>query len=327
VVLAFVSPTIQAFFFWQACIGFVYAITMRWAAWRVIGRLKDVQINVNDLKRVWRFSVGMSGVALSAIILMQLDKVLLSRILSLEDFGRYALAGVVASVLYVLLTPTFNVIYPRMSALVATGDTEKLIELYRSGTRLLLAVLFPIATAAAVFSEDFIYLWTGNLELSSSVAPIISLLLVGTSLNGAMHFPYALQLASGMTRLPLMINTILMIALVPMTIFLALRYGAVGGAAAWALLNALYLFVGTWLTHRSFLKGIGSNWILEDVAIPLGLSLLIVGAGGLAAAGRGNHHYMNLLFGSGLAFLAFLATMLVSPHLILVVRKTFSRAT
>jgi O-antigen/teichoic acid export membrane protein len=327
VVLAFVSPTIQAFFFWEACIGLVYAITMRWAAWRVIGRLKDVQINVNDLKRVWRFSVGMSGVALSAIILMQLDKVLLSRILSLEDFGRYALAGVVASVLYVLLTPTFNVIYPRMSALVATGDTEKLIELYRSGTRLLLAVLFPIATAAAVFSEDFIYLWTGNLELSSSVAPIISLLLVGTSLNGAMHFPYALQLASGMTRLPLMINTILMIALVPMTIFLALRYGAVGGAAAWALLNALYLFVGTWLTHRSFLKGIGSNWILEDVAIPLGLSLLIVGAGGLAAAGRGNPHYMNLLFGSGLAFLAFLATMLVSPHLILVVRKTFSRAT
>jgi len=44
-------------------------------------------------------------------ILMQLDKVLLSKILSLEDFGRYALAGVVASVLYVLLTPTFNVIY------------------------------------------------------------------------------------------------------------------------------------------------------------------------------------------------------------------------
>jgi len=51
----------------------------------------------------------------------------------------------------------------------------------------------------------------------------------------AMHFPYALQLAYGMTRLPLLINSILMIALVPMTIFLALRYGAVGGAAAWAL--------------------------------------------------------------------------------------------
>ncbi|MDP1620620.1 MAG: oligosaccharide flippase family protein, partial [bacterium] len=115
-VLAFVSPTIEAFFIWQAGVGLVYAFIMREAAWWVIGRTKHIQFDISALKRIWRFSAGMSGVAVSGIILMQLDKVLLSRILSLEDFGRYALAGVVSSGLYVLLTPTFNVIYPRLSA-------------------------------------------------------------------------------------------------------------------------------------------------------------------------------------------------------------------
>ena len=57
--------------------------------------------------------------AISGIVFVQLDKVLLSKILPLKAFGQYALAGVVASALYILLSPTFNVIYPRLSALVA----------------------------------------------------------------------------------------------------------------------------------------------------------------------------------------------------------------
>ena len=81
-VLAFLSPTIEAFFIWQAFVGLVYAASMRWAAWRVIGRMKETRFDVNKLKNIWRFSAGMSGVAASAIILMQLDKVLLSKILN-----------------------------------------------------------------------------------------------------------------------------------------------------------------------------------------------------------------------------------------------------
>lgn len=314
-VLAFVSSTIEAFFIWQACVGLVYAIGMRWVAWRIIGRLKGLRFDVDQMKQIWRFSAGMSGVAVSAIILMQLDKVLLSRLLSLEDFGRYALAGVVASGLYVILTPTFNVIYPRLSALVVTEESEKLVKLYRLGTRLLLAVLFPIATAAAVFSEDLVSLWTRDPALASTVAPVVSLFLLGTAINGAMHFPYALQLAYGMTRLPLLINTILMIVLVPMTIVLAMQFGAIGGAAAWALLNGVYLLVGTWLTHRKILKGLAAKWLLMDVGVPLSSSLLLVGLVGMEFRELDYLPYINLLVGAGLAVFSFFVILIFSPGL------------
>nr|MDP2190428.1 oligosaccharide flippase family protein [Rhodoferax sp.] len=314
-VLAFVSPTIEAFFIWQACVGLVYAITIRSAAWRIIGKLNQIRFDVDKLKSVWRFSAGMSGVAISAIILMQLDKVLLSKMLSLEDFGRYALAGVVASGLYIVLTPTFNVIYPRLSALVVTGELEKLIDLYRTGTRLLLSVLFPIATVAAIFSEAILFLWTGNPSLASSTAPVVALFLIGTALNGAMHFPYALQLAYGMTRLPLTINTILVIIMIPTTILLSLQYGAVGGAAAWAILNGIYLLIGTLLTHRSLLKGVGLKWVICDVGMPLGLSLLVVGVVGSEVRDLGYSYFVELSIGGGLAMFAFLLVILLSPRL------------
>lgn len=325
VVLAVLSPTIQAFFIWQAAVGLVYALTIRRAAWRAVGRPSILRFNVGELKRIWRFSAGMSGVAVSAVILMQLDKIILSGILNLEEFGSYSLAALLASSLYVLLTPVFNVISPRMASLVATGETEKLIDLYRLGTRLFLAVLFPLAITAAVCSIDLVYLWTDDLKLAVSIAPAISFFLVGTALNGVMHFPYALQLAYGKTHLPLMINAILMIALIPMIIFLALRYGTVGGAAAWALLNSLYLLVGTWLTHRSLLKGIGFKWLFGDVAIPLFFSLLLVGVIGGVVNESDYPRYIKMLFVIVLAVLAFLMTILVSPRLSNFVRNGILR--
>lgn len=314
-ILAFISPTIEAFFIWQACVGLVYVMTMRSAAWRVIEKPIQSRFDIYRLKNVWRFSAGMSGVTVTSIILMQLDKVMLSRILTLEDFGRYALAGVVASGLYILLTPTFNVIYPRMSALVATKETEKLIDLYRLGTRLLLGALFPIAAVGAVFSEEILILWTGNQALASSTAPVVSLFLIGTALNGAMHFPYALQLAYGMTRLPLVINSILVAVMIPTTILLAFKYGAVGGAAAWALLNGIYILVGTNLTHRSLLKGVGLKWLIWDVGMPLGLTLLVVVSIGNKVRMLEYSSIIKLCVGSGLALFTFLLVILLSPRL------------
>lgn len=324
-VLAFISPTIEAFFLWQACVGLIYVIIIRKATWNVIGKTIQMQFDLNKLEKVWKFTAGMSGVAISAVILMQLDKVLLSKILSLEDFGKYTLAGVVASGLYIILTPTFNVIYPRLSVLVATNDTEKLIEFYRSGTRLLMAVLFPIAGVAAVFSKELLYLWTGNPSIASSVSPVLSLFIIGTALNGAMHFPYALQLAYGLSRLPLMINAILVVVMIPTTIALAYKYGAVGGSAAWAILNSIYLFIGTALTHKSILKGLGLKWLIGDVGIPLIFSIIVMSIFGTEVHNLRYSAFMEIILGGGLAIITFLLIILLSSKLRFPVQKYLNK--
>lgn len=309
-VLAFVSPTIEAFFIWQACVGLVYAITIRSAAWRIIGRVDQLIFDIDKLKSVWRFTAGMSGVAISGIVLMQLDKVILSRMLGLEDFGRYTLAGVFASGLYTLLTPVFNVIYPRLSALVVTNDAQKLVDLYRSGTRLLSSFIFPIAIGASLLAKEILTLWTGNPSIAEASAPIVSLLLIGTALNGVMHFPYALQLAFGMTRIPLIIAVSLSVILVPMIVYFTRTYGAVGGGLAWLLLNVLYLLFGTWLTHKYLFMGMALDWLIRDVGAPLCISLLIV-LGGWQLLDAGEDRVMNLLVGCALTIVSCMVCVLV----------------
>jgi O-antigen/teichoic acid export membrane protein len=321
VVLAFVSPTIEAFFIWQAGVSLAYAATMRWAAWRVIGRHKKTGFDLDQLKSIWRFSAGMSGLAFLGLLLNQLDKVILSKLLTLEEFAHYMLATVVVSGLFVIVSPVFNIIYPRFTALVVAGNEKTLTTLYRIGTRGLATILFPAAMVLVIFSEDLVRIWTGNTDIASHVAPIISILVVGTAIQGVMYFPYALQLAYGMTRLPLMICTIMVIVMIPLVVFFAWTYQAMGGAMAWLGVNVLYLLLGTWLTHRHLLKGIGKKWLSQDVGIPLILSVLAGVVGYYEIQGSQCSVYLKLACGGGLALSASLLSVLLSSPLRLRVMK------
>lgn len=320
-ILAFVSPTIQAFFIWQVFGAVIYVAIVRSATWRVLGFAGRARFDTQELRRIWRFSAGLSGVAVTALIIVHLDRVILSRLLDLESFGRYTMGVLIASSLYFLLTPVFNAVYPRLSALVAMGETARVVELYRHGTRLMLSILFPIAITAAVLAQELIMVWTGDADLAKDVAPIASLFFIGVALNGVMHFPYAVQLAYGMTRLPFMINLVLILFFAPLTVLLALRYGGVGGAVAAATINAVYVVLGTWLTHRKILRGIGAKWLLEDVGIPLGISLLVVAGGLHLARGDPSSVAYNIGIGSALALAAFLAILVASPNLSVVLRR------
>ena len=314
-VLAFYSPTIESFFIWHAAVALIFSFIMRSAAWRTIGRERHFKFDVEKLKSVWRFTAGMSGVTVSGLVLLQLDKVLLSKLTTLEDFGRYTLAAVVATGLSVFLLPLFNVIYPRISALLAGNRENDLVAFYRNGTLMFMAMFFPIAIFVAIFVEDILFLWTSNRELAVNTAPIASFFILGTMLNGIMHFPYALQLAYGQTRLPISINLILILILIPALGILAHLYGSLGGAIAWAVTNFVYVIIGTVLTHRILLRGLGATWLLSDVCFPITIPALMVGVGGLFVLKHEFHYIANLAIGLGLVIGSFLSFLVLSRRL------------
>ena len=320
-ILVFVSPTIEALFAWQAGIALIQVAALRWAAWATIGREGSGKFNIDGLRRIWRFSAGLSGIALSAVLLTQLDKIVLSKMLSLAEFGQYVLATTLVGGLYFLIGPVFNVIYPRFSALVAEGEIEKLTHVYRLWTNIFAVTFFPIAMVLAVFAKDIVRLWTGNPEVAVGVAPIIMLLTFGSALHVMMYFTYALQLSHGMTRLPLKINIILTVVLVPLIVTLTRSFGATGGAIAWLIFHVLYMLLGTWLTHRHVLKGVGLKWLLFDVGVPLLLNLIGGALISCLVKENSNFEYTKLAYGGLIVLSVFICSIALSPKLRSVLRS------
>jgi len=314
VVLAVVSPSIEAFLLWQSGVGLAYALAARAASWRVVGR-EPVRFDRRQLKRIWRFSAGLTGIGFTGIALSQIDKIVLSKMLSLSEYGHYMLAVAIAGTLYLISTPLSNVIYPRFSTLVHSGDTDRLAETYRLSTRLLGAIVFPVAMFFAVFPEEIVQAWTGNPGLALGMGSILPFLAIGTALHGVMHVPYALQLAHGTTRIPLTINALLLLLVAPLTIVLVSAHGALGGALSWLALHVLYLALGTWLTHRRLLRGLGPKWLVRDVGVPLAVSTLVGLLAFTLPVGGDLGVYARVGCGVAWALLASALTIAVSPAL------------
>lgn len=276
-----VSPTITAFFTWQIIVSAISLIFFMASLWRSLPPADRPPVfNSNRLRNIWRFVAGMSGISISAIILTQIDKVILSKILSLEMFGYYTLAGVASSVVPIMLAgPIFNAIFPRFTSLVTMQDEPALKLLYHQGSQLMAVLVLPITVVLSFFSFDILLLWTGNAKTAGIASPIVSVLVVGMALNALNTMPYSLQIAHGWTSIGLFMTMFLVITFVPVIYFMTTHYGAVGAAASWVILNSIYTLIGVPLTHRRLLKGEMGRWFIEDIIPPLGAALLVGGVG------------------------------------------------
>jgi O-antigen/teichoic acid export membrane protein len=218
----------------------------------------------------------MTAVAVASVLVTQVDKLILSRMLTLADFGKYTLAWTLAGGLTLLITPFFNAIYPRFSALVSQERTLELWGLYSTSTAFLCSLLFPVATATAIYAKQAMLVWTRNEQLSIAAGPVIGVVILGTAINGVMHMPYALQLAYGMIRLPLYTAVVMALMVVPLILVLTPRWGTVGAAAAWLILNIIYFVMGTLLTHAYLFKGLALQWVLKDVLRPAAITAAVM---------------------------------------------------
>ncbi len=279
-ILWLISPTIQAFFIWQAFTSAVQTLILAVALWRGLpSALSPASFHLDLLKSVWRFAAGMSGISVLSLILTQLDKVILSKALSLEMFGYYTLASTVASNLLVVAYPVNYAVFPRFSQLVSQGDEDSLKRLYHLSCQFASVLVLPAAIILSLFASEILLLWTGDATTVANAAPLVSLLVIGTALNGLMGLPYLLQLAYGWTRLTLYTNLVAIILMVPLMLGLTSLYGARGGAVVWVILNSGYVLIELPLMHRRLLRGEQWSWYFEDVGLPMVGSLCVAALG------------------------------------------------
>jgi O-antigen/teichoic acid export membrane protein len=278
-ILWLVSPTIEAFFWWQIVVSVAQTVLMAFSLRRSLPDTAETpRFRYQQIRNIWRFAAGMTGISVLATILMQLDKVILSRMLSLELFGYYTLASVVAMTLYRFSGPVFSATYPRLTNLVALGAAEEITRLYHDAAQFVSVAVFPAAVVVALFSEEILLLWTRSPVTVKHTHLLVTVLIAGTAINGILNIPYALQLAYGWTRLAFLGNLVSVLLLAPLVIALTKRYGALGAASVWVILNVGYILVSIPILHRRFLPAEKWRWYSVDVGLPFGVALLVAGA-------------------------------------------------
>lgn len=274
-ILLYVSPTVTAFFSWRAAVSLLQVLCTTFMLWRSLPATgRSPRFRPRAFGTTWKFAAGISGIALLGMILTQVDKILLSKLLPLADYGYYMLAASVANALLMVIGPVYNAMYPQFCTYVAKHDDKALRSAYHLNTQLMAVIVLPLAMLLIFFSHDILRLWTGNAITAAATAPLLAVLATGTALNGMMVVPYALQLAYGCTSLGLAITSVFIVTMVPAVVFMALNVGPLGVASVWVVLNTVYMLVGVPLTHRTMLPGDAGQWF-RNVLPVMGVCLLM----------------------------------------------------
>ena len=269
-VLWLLSPTIQAFLLWQLVSNVVYCYGARSLLWRSLS-CQDFQPAFEwvVVRKTWRYAAGMAGMAGISILLTQVDKVIVSKTLSLEIFGFYTLASTVAMAPLMLASPIGAAVSPRFTGLVAKGDRAGLISLYHNTCALVAVAVIPAGLTLALFAADFILAWTGSGAAAARAGFVAALLLAGQLMQAVAIVPYYVALAHGDVRLYLYIGILSVVALTPLMIILIAKVGIVGAGLSWLIMNVCTLPFYLFFIHKRFLAGELRRWYMRDIGLPL----------------------------------------------------------
>lgn len=270
VVLWWIAPSAVAFFAWQILVNTVQTVLVTVLLWRNLPSAdQPARIRPRALKGIWRFAAGNSGIAVVALCLNSMDKLVASKMLSLETLGYYMLGWRLTGVLYLIFGAMTSALLPAFARLATTGEAGRLKRLYHQSCQATAVMAMPAATIFLLFGHDLLKIWTRSSLISANTYPIAVLLITGAALNGLGTGPYCLQLALGWTSITFYSNLALLCLAAPLLIIFTQHFGARGTASAWVLINAGYLLTEIPLTHWFLLRSELLRWYLEDNGLPL----------------------------------------------------------
>ena len=268
-VVALTDWGLPGFFLWQVAASALAVLAMRaGTAMALPATERGGRFSRAALAGIGRFALGMLAISVLSLAATQADKLVLSRLLPLADFGYYVFAANVALVLELVAAPIMTALYPRVVALFEGGHEAALAAFFHRWARVVTVLTAPAAAALVFLAPQVLQVWSGDAVLAERSGALLSVLAIGTFLHGQCVLPYYLQLARGWTGLAIGTNALVLCVTVPVLLVLVPRHGAMAGAWTWVFVASLYFAVGLNVMFGRVLRRERWRFFLLDVGLP-----------------------------------------------------------
>jgi O-antigen/teichoic acid export membrane protein len=268
----------------------------------------------------------MSGTAVLWIVLTQIDKVLLSELLPLNEYGYFSLVALITTGIMMLSNPLAQTLLPRLTVLMAEGRRDEMHTLFLAANRFVCTFMFPLAALIALHPHDMVFAWSGDESAAAWSRSILPWYSLGSAIMAVSAFQFYLQYAYGQMRLHVWYSVVSALITVPV-MFLAIREsGALGAALAWFVLRAVSFAIWPMIVHQRLAPGIHGQW-LRDI-----LRICVMTAVGLAISEPvmrliANENRFNLFMGLAVSGLITLMVVAASyKPLVTKISVLFSKA-
>lgn len=316
-------PDLPMFFAWQLLITLIFAFVTRGAIIKAMGYpiLTLGRFDYSMLKANMAFAGGMMWISSIAAINTQIDKMFVSKLFPLTEFGYYTLASTLAQIPIALVTPIAVAFYPFITELVAKGHVEKQYKSFETYGQWIVLLGAIGSFGIFFFAPEILALWLQNKNLPPNVAEITRLLAIGGLFLSFTTPLYYLALAHGQSRtIALLVTTTLVIS-VPFTILAVHLWGLLGVTYPWIFLNCSNFLLMIMFVARYHLGDHYSLVIIRTLTFPMIFSFFpILGSKYLSMFIQAPSTVTLIIFGVA-AMLSILLFVLVFHGRVMLIRR------
>jgi O-antigen/teichoic acid export membrane protein len=268
--VTWVSQDAQVFFEFQLFVALVETLIFAAKAYRHLPAPTPLSgFNWTLVKPILPFAASVSLTAVVWIVLTQLDKVLLSKVLPLAEYGYFSLVALLTTGIMMMINPLVQTLLPRMTVQVAEGRESDMHALYLGASRFVSTFLFPLAAIIAFYAEPLLFAWSGDSQAAQWGAPILFWYALGSAILAVSAFQYHLQYAYGEMRLHIWYSVISAAISVPAMVIAVYGWGALGAAVTWFLLRLVSFALWPQVVHRRLAPGLHRPWLHDILRISL----------------------------------------------------------
>ncbi|MEN6452767.1 MAG: oligosaccharide flippase family protein [Prolixibacteraceae bacterium] len=280
-VLWLIAPDVRLFYLWFIFIDLLYLIALRTAVTGMLTKHGVFRWKFNELgnlKNIWKYAAGIFAISIISALNVQLDKLVLSKLLPVAELGIYNMAFSLSQIPLIIVNAASITIFSRFVYYFSVNETEKQRELFLLASKLLGLISISIAVTMSFYTKELFMLWINDPGIAGKAWLPAAILTVGTMFMTLQIIPFNLVLSHGDTK----INTILcflnLLILAPLLLILAPKHGITGAAAAWLFMLLVSTPFYNNFIYRKFIGKRYLQWFVKDTLLPL-LFILTVSFG------------------------------------------------
>jgi O-antigen/teichoic acid export membrane protein len=251
--LLFVSRTVYCFLVTQALANGLEVLLSGYVARRLALAGAKGRFDQAVVRRVWRFAVGVNLVGTFGMLVSGAPQLLISKLLPLVELTYYSVASTATGALQVVSLAAQTSLFPRLSYCWQQQDLGQMRRLYLAGLRFTIFACVAPAMVLCFFPSEVLTLWTRSPELANHVRGVLPILALANLANCASGTSYNVVLATGQTRLPVLVNAISLPFLVVGCCLAIRALGLCGVAWCWLVYTSAQFGVyGRYCATRAF---------------------------------------------------------------------------
>ena len=232
---------------WIALSAVLSTVTYMLIVARLFGARVLVPAYFSDVvRRNVGFTAHMGALSVLNMVLIQFDKVVVSKLLPIASVGYYSFASTVVVRISFAAGAIANAALPSFSDLHARDDRNMLLVQYRKLQDLItFGMVLPFT--AATFAAIPIYTYLFNRQVAGVLLLPTALLCLGFFMGATVNIPYTFSVAIGKPYIASRTNVLALFVVIPVATVLIYLFGLVGAALTWVVYN---LFVYAYMIPR-----------------------------------------------------------------------------